>query len=82
MKAIITLENEQEFNKFVAGINQPQTAGDTQDEERIFTAEQADRYAIASQLATVCEYLEDSELIKIRLILAKCEARKEREEKS
>lgn len=78
MKAIITLENEQELRKLVAGINQPQDAGDTQDEEQTFTEEQADRYAIASRLATVCEYLEDSEVIKIRLIIQKCEARKER----
>ncbi len=41
---------------------------------------EADRYAVASDLANVCEYLEDSEVIKIRLIVNKAQARKEREE--
>lgn len=44
------------------------------------TEAEADRYAVASDLANVCEYLEDSEVIKIRLIVNKAQARKEREE--
>ena len=44
------------------------------------TEKEADRYAVASDLANVCEYLEDSEVIKIRLIVSKAQARKEREE--
>lgn len=81
MKAVITLENEKEINRFMAGKNtQPQSVEDTEDEERTFTKEQSDRYEIASDLATVCEYLEDSEIIKIRLIVSKCKARKERTE--
>lgn len=81
MKAVITLENEHEVNRFMAGnITQPQSVEDTPDEERKFTQEQSDRYEIASDLATVCEYLEDSEIIKIRLIVSKCKARKDRAE--
>lgn len=81
MKAVITLENEKEINRFMAGKNtQPQSVEDTEDEERTFTKEQSDRYEIASDLATVCEYLEDSEIIKIRLIVSKCKARKDRAE--
>lgn len=44
------------------------------------TEKEVDRYAVASDLANVCEYLEDSEVIKIRLIVSKAQARKEREE--
>ncbi len=81
MKAVITLENEHEIKRFMAGnITQPQSVEDTPDEEREFTQEQSDRYEIASDLATVCEYLEDSEIIKIRLIVSKCKARKDRAE--
>lgn len=81
MKAVITLENEKEINRFMAGKNtQPQSVEDTEDEERTFTKEQSDRYEIASDLATVCEYLEDSEIIKMRLIVSKCKARKDRAE--
>lgn len=81
MKAVITLENEKEIGRFMAGKNtRPQSVEDTEDEERTFTKEQSDRYEIASDLATVCEYLEDSEIIKIRLIVSKCKARKDRAE--
>lgn len=81
MKAVITFENVTEFNKFMAGQNtQPKNVEDIEDEERTFTKEQSDRYEIASDLATVCEYLEDSEIIKIQLIISKCKARKERTE--
>lgn len=81
MKAVITLENEKEINRFMVGKNtQPQSVEDTEDEERTFTKEQSDRYEIASDLATVCEYLEDSEIIKIRLIVSKCKTRKDRAE--
>lgn len=45
-----------------------------------YTEEEQQRFAVASDLANVCEYLEDSEVIKIRLIVQKCEARKERDE--
>ena len=52
-----------------------------QDEEiNNYTAEEQERFAVASDLANVCEYLEESEVIKIRLIVQKCEARKERNE--
>ncbi len=78
MKAVITFENEREFNAFMAGhTTQPTVLEDTDGEERQFTPEEAERYKVASDLATVCDYLEDSEIIKIRLIVSKCEARKE-----
>lgn len=46
------------------------------------TEGEAERYAVASDLANVCDYLDDSEVIKIRLIIQKAEARKEREERT
>ena len=42
--------------------------------------DEAERYAIVSELANVCDYLEDSEVIKIKLIIQKAQARKERSE--
>ncbi len=45
------------------------------------TEDEAERYAAASDLANVCEYLEDSEVIKIKLIIQKAQARKERAER-
>lgn len=44
------------------------------------TEGEAERYAVASDLANVCEYLEDSEVIKVKLIVNKAQARKERAE--
>lgn len=49
-------------------------------EEVEITAEEKERLDLASDLANCCEYLEDSEVIKIRLIIAKCQKRKEAEE--
>lgn len=42
--------------------------------------DEAERYAIVSELANVCDYLEDSEVIKIKLIIQKAQVRKERSE--
>lgn len=44
------------------------------------TEEEAERYAVASDLANVCDWLEESEVIKIRLIVQKAAKRKERQE--
>ena len=44
------------------------------------TESEAEREAVASDLANVCEYLEDSEVIKIRLIVSRAQARKDEEE--
>lgn len=49
------------------------------DDDEEITEEEAERYAVASDLANVCDYLEDSEVIKIKLIIQKAKARKERE---
>ncbi|MCM1217237.1 MAG: hypothetical protein NC548_22280 [Lachnospiraceae bacterium] len=51
------------------------------DDDKDITEGEAERYAAASDLANVCEYLEDSEVIKIKLIIQKAQARKERAEK-
>lgn len=58
------------------------TAGYTiySDDEEM-TEREAEQYAVASDLANVCEYLEDSEVIKIKLIIQKAQARKERAER-
>lgn len=78
MKAVITFENEKEFDAFMAGRTaQPPAVEERNTEEPQYTPEEAERYKVASDLATVCDYLEDSEIIKIRLIVSKCEARKE-----
>lgn len=50
------------------------------DAGREVTREEEQRFAVASDLANVCEYLEESEVIKIRLIISKAQARKERAE--
>ena len=42
------------------------------------TEEEAERFEIASDLANVCEYLEENEVIQLKLLVAKCKARKER----
>ncbi len=50
------------------------------DDDEEITEQEAEQYAVASDLANVCEYLEDSEVIKIKLIIQKAQARKERAE--
>lgn len=42
------------------------------------TQEEAERFETASDMANYCEYLEESELIQLKLLVAKCKARKER----
>lgn len=51
------------------------------DDDKELTEGEAERYAVASDLANVCEYLEDSEVIKIKLVIQKARARKERAER-
>ena len=68
----------------VAGITTGEQAAETLppgDAGHEVTQEEEQRFAVASDLANVCEYLEDSEVIKIRLIVNKAQARKDREEK-
>lgn len=68
----------------VAGITTGEQATETLppgDVGREVTQEEEQRFAVASDLANVCEYLEDSEVIKIRLIVNKAQARKDRAEK-
>ena len=86
-KTKITITIEQD-GQTVAGL----ATGDETQENRVaenadfsergeITEDEAERYAAASDLANVCEYLEDSEVIKIKLIIQKAQARKEREER-
>lgn len=42
------------------------------------TQEEVERFETASDMANYCEYLEESELIQLKLLVAKCKARKER----
>lgn len=48
---------------------------DDPDDQELTEAEE-ERYAVASDLANVCEYLEESEVIKIKLIIQKAQERK------
>lgn len=82
MKAVITLESEKEFNDFIKGKigKVADYKEDSIDEETENEYELEEPYKTASDLANVCEYLENSEIIKIRLIISKCEARKEKEQ--
>lgn len=68
----------------VAGITTGEQAAETLppgETGREIAQDDEQRFAIASDLANVCEYLEDSEVIKIRLIVNKAQARKDRAEK-
>lgn len=49
-------------------------------DDQDMTEDEAERYNIVSDLANVCEYLEDSEVIKIKLLISKAQKRKERSE--
>ncbi len=44
--------------------------------ETKMSKEDEERYAVASGIANVCEYLTDGELIKIKLIIKKADERK------
>lgn len=69
--------------KKIAGITTGERAAEMLppgDAGREVTQEEEQRFAVASDLANVCEYLEESEVIKIRLIISKAQARKERAE--
>lgn len=62
----------------VAGITTGEQAAETLppgDVGREVTQEEEQRFAVASDLANVCEYLEDSEVIKIRLIVNKAQGK-------
>ena len=86
-KTKITITIEQD-GQTVAGLatgeeTQENRAAENADfsESGEMTEDEAERYAAASDLANVCEYLEDSEVIKIKLIIQKAQARKERAER-
>lgn len=56
-------------------------AGYTIYSDNDITEGEAERHAVVSDLADVCDYLEDSEVIKIKLIIQKAQARKDRSER-
>lgn len=85
-KTKITITIEQD-GQTVAGLAIGEETPENREAENVdfsdgkeMTEAEAERYAVASDLANVCEYLEDSEVIKIRLIVSKAQARKERGE--
>nr|DAM20951.1 MAG TPA: hypothetical protein [Caudoviricetes sp.] len=82
MKITIEIDDEK---KVICGVDQTaDTAAESQQPEPEtdpLDPEEAERYAAASDLANCCEYLEDSELIKLKLMIQKCETRKERDGK-
>lgn len=51
------------------------------DDDLEMTEEEMERYAVVSDLANVCDYLEDSEIIRIKIIVQKAQKRKERAER-
>lgn len=78
---IVTIkENGETTASMTAGEVERQEAAAGVDEYEEITEQESERYAVASDLANICEYLEDSEVIKIRLIINKAEKRKERTE--
>ncbi len=86
VKVEIEIENDGDKQKIVsAGIEQDPEDNETDDgieqiEEQEVTPEDAERYAAVSDLANCCEYMDDSELIKVKLIVQKCMKRKAAEE--
>ncbi|RKI94305.1 hypothetical protein D7V94_01820 [Parablautia intestinalis] len=77
---VITSETKQEaagvINIMNNGSNEAESDTTYLADNEEVTEEEAERYAVASDLANVCEYLEESEVIKIRLIINKAEKRK------
>jgi len=47
--------------------------------EVVMSRDHQARYDIASDLANVCEYLEEAEIMKLKLIIQKCEGRRKQE---
>lgn len=79
-KITITIEQDgQTAARLATGEETPENVDFSESGE--MTEAEAERYAVASDLANVCEYLEDSEVIKIKLIIQKAQARKERAER-
>ncbi len=67
IKAEVTKHTDTESDAEQSAAGQGETKMQKEDEER---------YAAVSELANVCEYLTDSEVIKIRLMIKKAEERK------
>lgn len=73
-------ENESDVTKHVGTEDKEETEDRTMAAGQItaeISKENAERYAVVSNLATVCEYLTDSEIIKIKLIIKRAETRKD-----
>lgn len=76
----IIIETDDEKNVNVAKVEENIQKEWKQNEVNLedLTEEEAERFEIASDLANVCEYLEENEVIQLKLLVAKCKARKER----
>lgn len=67
---------ETEINSIPNSPDEENMLSDTYSESHEITEEEKERQAVVSNLANICEYLTDSEVIKIKLIIAKAEKRR------
>ncbi len=79
MKIELSLKIDGEEKKLEFGTDKKDEAAEVEDAEELqLTQEEADRYEAASDLADCCEYLTEPELISLKLLVQKCQARRER----
>lgn len=80
MTRIIIEVDDKKISTGILGVDMA-AGGEERDQQQERTAEQAagedECTKLVSDLANCCEYLEESEIIKIRLIVSKAEKRKE-----
>ncbi len=77
MTRIIIEVDEGKVNTGILGVDM--AAGEAEEEDRQqegSAVDEDERDALVSDLANCCEYLEESEVIKIRLIVSKAQKRK------
>lgn len=89
-KIIITIE--QDDTHILPAIQLAGALGETEDQitadqkeeqeeqPKHITKEQNERYNLASDLANVCEYMDDADVMKIKVIVDKCNTRKKKGE--
>lgn len=77
MRVIIEIEDEKKVKVAKDGEGEQTKQMEEIDLEGL-TQEEAERYEAASDLANCCEYMEEAELIKLKLLVERCKARKER----
>lgn len=79
MRIIIETDDEKKVKIVEDGRGEQQKQMEAVELEGM-TQEEAERYEAASDLANYCEYMEEAELIKLKLLVERCKARKERAE--